>query len=62
MSEGKINVQAVITDIVPIDQAAEACEKLIQTPNEALGVVSSQCSKLTVRTHEWKLEQRENQN
>lgn len=41
MSEGKINVQAVITDIVPIDQAAEACEKLIQTPNEALGVVFS---------------------
>ncbi len=41
MSEGKINVQTVITDIVPIDQAAEACEKLIQTPNEALGVVFS---------------------
>ena len=41
MSEGKINVQAVITDIVPIDQAAEVCEKLIQTPNEALGVVFS---------------------
>ncbi|MDE0313262.1 MAG: zinc-binding dehydrogenase [Candidatus Poribacteria bacterium] len=41
MSEGKLDVQAVITDIVPIDQAAEACEKLIQTPNEALGVVFS---------------------
>ena len=39
MSEEKINVQAVITDIVPIDQAADACEKLIQTPNEALGVI-----------------------
>ncbi len=41
MSEEKLDVQAVITDIVPIDQAAEACEKLIQTPNEALGVVFS---------------------
>ena len=39
MSEGKINVGALITDIVSIDQAAEACEKLIQTPNEALGVI-----------------------
>jgi len=41
MSEGKINVQAVITDIVAIDEASEACEKLIQTPNQALGVVFS---------------------
>lgn len=41
MSEGKIKVQPLITDIVPIDHAAEACEKLIQTPNEALGVVFS---------------------
>ena len=41
MSEGKIQVNPLITDIVPIDQAAEACEKLIQTPNEALGVVFS---------------------
>ena len=41
MSEGKLDVQAVITDIVPIDQAAEACEKLIQTPNDALGVIFS---------------------
>ncbi len=39
MSEGKINVEALITDIVPIDKAADACEKLIQTPNEALGVI-----------------------
>ena len=41
MSEGKIQVQPLITDVVPIDEAAEACEKLIQTPNEALGVVFS---------------------
>ena len=37
--ERKINSQALITDFVPIDQAAEGCEKLIQTPNEALGVI-----------------------
>ena len=41
MSEGKLRVKPLITDIVPIDQAPEACEKLIQTPNEALGVVFS---------------------
>ena len=39
MSEGKLKVKPLITDIVPIDHAADACEKLIQTPNEALGVV-----------------------
>ena len=37
MSEGKIRVTPLITDIIPIDQAPEGCEKLIQTPNEALG-------------------------
>lgn len=41
MSEGKLKVKPLITDSVPIDQAADACEKLIQTPNEALGVVFS---------------------
>ncbi len=41
MSEGKVQVQPLITDVVPIDQASEACEKLIQTPNEALGVIFS---------------------
>ena len=41
MSENKIKVQPLITDIVPIDQATEGCEKLIQTPNEALGVIFS---------------------
>ena len=39
MSEGKLKVEPLITDVVPIDQAANTCEKLIQTPNEALGVV-----------------------
>jgi threonine dehydrogenase-like Zn-dependent dehydrogenase len=39
MSEGKLKVKPLITDVVPIDQAANACEKLIQTPNAALGVV-----------------------
>ena len=41
MSEGKIRVNPLITDILPIDQAPEGCEKLIQTPNESLGVVFS---------------------
>ncbi len=41
MSEGKLKVKPLITDVVPIDQAAEGCEKLIQTLNEALGVVIS---------------------
>lgn len=41
MSEGKLKVKPLITDTVPIDQAADACEKLIQTPGEALGVVFS---------------------
>ena len=39
ISEGKVNLDHIITDIVPIDQASEACEKLIQTPDEALGVI-----------------------
>ena len=41
MSEGKIQVDPLITDVIPIDQASEGCERLIQTPNEALGVVFS---------------------
>lgn len=39
MSEGKIKVQPLITDIVPIEQASDGCDKLIETPNEALGVI-----------------------
>ena len=39
MSEGKINVGHLITDILPIDNAADGCDKLIETPGEALGVV-----------------------
>ncbi len=41
MSEGKVRVKPLITHIIPIDQASEGCEKLIQRPNEALGVVFS---------------------
>ena len=41
MSEGKLRVKPLITDVVPIDRAADGCEKLIQIPNEALGVVMS---------------------
>ena len=36
---GEIHVEPLVTHRVPIDQAPEACERLIQTPNEALGVV-----------------------
>ena len=39
MREGKLNIPALITDMAPLDNAAEACEKLIQTPDRALGVV-----------------------
>lgn len=39
MSEGKIQVTPLITDMLPITQAAEGCEQLIQHPNEALGVI-----------------------
>lgn len=39
MADRKISVGHVITDIVPIDSAAEACERLIQDPNTALGVI-----------------------
>jgi threonine dehydrogenase-like Zn-dependent dehydrogenase len=37
--EGGLKIEPLITHRVPIDQAPEACEQLIQTPNEALGVV-----------------------
>lgn len=39
ISEGKVNLQHIITDIVPIDQASDACDKLIMTPDQALGVI-----------------------
>ncbi len=39
MAERKIQVQPLITDVVPIDEAPAACEKLIQQPHETLGVV-----------------------
>jgi len=39
MALGRLNVKSIITDEFPLDEAPEACEKLIQTPNEALGVI-----------------------
>ena len=39
VAEGKLKVKPLITHEYPLDKAGEACEKLIQTPNEALGVV-----------------------
>lgn len=39
MQEGRLDVGSLITDIVHIDDAADACDKLIDTPGAALGVV-----------------------
>ncbi len=39
MSEERLDVGSLITDSVPIDDAADACDKLIDTPGDALGVV-----------------------
>lgn len=39
MSEGRLPVQSIITHRYPLDQAPEACEKLIQQPEEAVGVL-----------------------
>ncbi len=39
ISEGKLKVKPLITDRYPLDQAAEACEKIIRTPAETLSVV-----------------------
>ncbi len=39
MQEGGLRVEPLITHRTPIDEAPEACERLIQRPNEALGVV-----------------------
>ena len=38
VEEGALRVEPLITHRVPIDEAPEACEVLIQRPNEALGV------------------------
>lgn len=39
MSEGKLKIKPLITDTIPIDRAADACERLIQSPDESVGVV-----------------------
>ena len=39
MESGDFNVEPIVTHRVAIDDAPEVCETLIQSPNEALGVV-----------------------
>ncbi len=39
MAEGRLAVDPLITDRAPLSQAPEACEKLIQHPEQALGVI-----------------------
>ena len=39
IAEGGLNVQPLITDIVPLADAPAACEKLVTSPGEALGVI-----------------------
>lgn len=39
IAEGKLKIKPLITHEYLLDKADEACEKLIQTPGEALGVV-----------------------
>jgi threonine dehydrogenase-like Zn-dependent dehydrogenase len=39
MAEGALRCRPLITDIFPLDQAPAACEKLVSSPAEALGVI-----------------------
>lgn len=39
MSEGRLDADSLITDRVPLSQAPQACEKLIQHPDQAMGVI-----------------------
>ncbi len=39
IAEGKVNVKQLVSHEYPLDEAPEACEKIIQTPGETLGVV-----------------------
>ncbi|MBT3268311.1 zinc-binding alcohol dehydrogenase [Candidatus Poribacteria bacterium] len=39
MAEGRLDVGSLITDTVHIDDASDACDKLIESPGDALGVV-----------------------
>jgi len=39
MAEGRLRVRPLITDAVPLDQAPAACEKILASPSETLGVI-----------------------
>jgi len=39
MADGRLRVRPLITDIFPLEEAPAACEKLVSSPGEALGVV-----------------------
>ena len=39
IQEGRLDVKSIITHRYPIDEAPEACEQLIEHPDEALGVI-----------------------
>ncbi|MBM4036957.1 MAG: zinc-binding dehydrogenase [Planctomycetes bacterium] len=39
IAEGTLRVKPLITDIVPLAQAPAACEKLVSSPGEAIGVI-----------------------
>jgi len=39
MAEGRLRVRPLVTDVFPLDEAPAACEKLLASPAEALGVI-----------------------
>jgi len=39
IDEGRLRVRNLITHILPLERAPEACERLIRSPNETLGVI-----------------------
>lgn len=39
IAEGTLRVKPLISDVFPLDEAPAACEKLVSTPGEALGVI-----------------------
>ena len=50
MDDGGLVVEPLITHRVPIDEAPDACEDLIERPNEALGVIPEFMRRHYVRT------------